>query len=379
MTRRYTGYSYDNIISPAIEIDTTQDWTMMGWVYPATLTASGGDLCFITEYPGAPNALQSYIGWGYNEGNPVLRFTCGDGSTRVLNRYHTITTGSWYHLALVYDASESTITAYVNGAQVEQQEITIPWEATFVEVGDFTFGSNDIEIAQVKMWEGYAISVGELADEIDYWTPQHGTGQVKAWWQFDNADQLSDSSGNGHTLVWDEAGSFSTPGAGVQTVPGELAPPAYTEAAGAITATVAMGGAPTVNRAVAGAIASTLAMVGSPAVTRAAVGAITATAAMAGAPEHRYSAAGAIATVAVMAGAAERVIASVVNVAGAISASFQMSGVVQITRAVAGAVGAQVVMSGAPNRVSAPLPVSWRADPTEGTYTAHSAWISNAS
>lgn len=224
MTRRYdAGFTYDG--ATGLSVDTSQDWSMCGYVYVGTLTAAGGDLCFLAEYDGAPSELQSYLGWGFNGGNPVLRYTCGDGSTRVLNRYQAITTGAWYHMALVYDATANTVTAYLDAVQVEQQSITMGYTFTFAEFGDFV-GGNDLEIAQVKVWAGYALSAGEVADEMAYWTPQNGTSFVEAWWQFDNADQLSDSSGNGLTItnIGNNPTPPGSPRPGVQTVPGQLNP-----------------------------------------------------------------------------------------------------------------------------------------------------------
>ena len=224
MTRRYfQGFTYDQVTT-GWSFDSTNDWSVCAWVYIASNGSGGGDVFFQDDGTYIPTNM-AYLGYERNAANtgPALRFVCGDGSVRVMDRSQDCNTGQWYHMALVHDASAGTVTAYVDAVQVEQAtSVTLTTTFTRTEYGDFG-GGNDVEVAQAKAWNGYALSAADIADEMAYWTPQHGTGFVVAWWQFDDASQLTDSSGNGHT-IGNVASGGGSPGPGLQTVPGQLNP-----------------------------------------------------------------------------------------------------------------------------------------------------------
>lgn len=213
MSQRYTAYN--NVQATAWSFDSSQNWSVCGWVYPDVLNSGGGGDLFYSHPLATPSSANAiYLVYGY-VANPVLRFRVGNGTTQ-LSYNHNITVGQWYHMALTYDGT--TARAYVDGVEVTSLAIAMSALHDYAELGDFAFGSSIAELAQIKVWEGHALSPVELATEIAYWTPQTAPGDVYAWWQQDSGAPTLDSSGNSHTL--------SGPGSsnGLFTPPGQLAP-----------------------------------------------------------------------------------------------------------------------------------------------------------
>jgi len=210
MSQRYTAFT--NVQASSWSFDSSQDWSLCGWLYIVASTGGGGDLFYSHPLatPGSANAI--LLGYAHNGTNPTLRFRTGNG-TAGLNHTENAVTGQWYHLALVYSAG--TVIAYLDGVQVDTQSVTMSALHDYAEMGDFAFGPSTVELAQIKMWEGHALSPAELATEIAYWTPQTAPGDVYAWWQQDASNPTLDSSGNGHTLSGPGSanGSFTPPGA----------------------------------------------------------------------------------------------------------------------------------------------------------------------
>lgn len=220
MSQRFTSNTQINAASWSF--DTSQPWSVCGWLYIVASSAGGGDLFFSvpSATPGSSFAIR--LGYDNSGSNPTLRYRTGNGVT-VLNHTANGATGQWYHMALTYDGT--TARAYLDGAEVASQAVALVDTQNTTDFGDFSSGQATAEYAQVKIWNGHCLSVGELAAEIAYWAPQTAPSNVYAWWQFDASAPTLDSSGNSHTL--------SGPGTsnGSFTPPGQLNPPTLNVAA----------------------------------------------------------------------------------------------------------------------------------------------------
>lgn len=216
MSQRFTSGTVRTAASWAF--DTSQDWSVCGWLYIVASSAGGGDLfyCAPAANPGSAYALR--LGYDNNGSNPTVRYRTGNG-TPLLNYTGVVTTGQWYHLALTYDGT--TARAYLDGAEVANAAVAMVDIHDVTDFGDFSGGSATAEFAQLKVWNGHCLSVGELATEMAYWEPQTAPGDVYAWWQFEAVDPTLDSSGNSHTLSGPGTtdGSFTPPGQFAPTNP----------------------------------------------------------------------------------------------------------------------------------------------------------------
>jgi hypothetical protein len=209
MSQRYTAYT--NVTCPTFALDPSSGWSVCGWLYIVASIGGDGDLFFVQPIltPGSAYAIR--LGYSHNGSDPTLRFRCGDGTDQ-LNHTEVVTTGQWYNLAITYDGT--TARAYVDGVEVASQTMTMSGSYDQMDMGDFAFGTATVELAQIKVWEGHALSPSELATEIAYWTPQTAPGDVYAWWQQEAVAPTADSSGNGQTLSGPGTtdGSFTPPG-----------------------------------------------------------------------------------------------------------------------------------------------------------------------
>lgn len=208
MSQRFT--SNTQISAAAWSFDTSQSWSVCGWLYLVASSAGGGDLFYSAPAANPGSAYSIRLGYD-NNGSPTLRYRTGNG-TPLLNHTATVATGQWYHLAITYDGT--TARAYLDGSEVASAAVAMVDLHDVTDLGDFSSGQATAEYAQVKTWLGHCLSVGELANEIAYWSPQTAPGNVYAWWQFDAAAPTLDSSGNSHTLsgAGTSNGSFTPPG-----------------------------------------------------------------------------------------------------------------------------------------------------------------------
>jgi len=209
MSQRFTSGTV--VTAAAWSFDTSQNWSVCGWLYLVSSSAGGGDLFFSVPSATPGSAFSIRLGYDHNGTNPTLRYRAGNGTT-ILNHTANGATGQWYHMAITYDGA--TARAYLDGSQIASQTVTLVDTQNTTDFGDFSGGTAAAEFAQLKVWNGHCLSVGELADEMAYWAPQTAPGDVYAWWQFDASDPTLDSSGNSHTLSGPGTanGSFTPPG-----------------------------------------------------------------------------------------------------------------------------------------------------------------------
>ncbi len=92
-------------------LDITGSITVEAWVNKTAL--SGSD--YIVSKWGSTTATQSYILFIGNLGTPTFQIRNGASTASATSPSGTVTTGTWYHIAGVYDGSE--VRVYVNGVE----------------------------------------------------------------------------------------------------------------------------------------------------------------------------------------------------------------------------------------------------------------------
>lgn len=221
MSQRFTSNTQINAASWSF--DTSQPWSVCGWLYIVASSAGDGDLFYSVPSATPGSAYSIRLGYSNNGANPTLRYRTGNGGT-IFGWTEDAAAGQWYHMALTHDGA-TTVRAYLDGSLLGTGNVPLTDVHNQNDFGDFSSGQATAEYAQAKIWNGHCLSVGELAAEMAYWAPQTAPGSVYAWWQFDASAPTLDSSGNSHTL--------SGPGTanGSFTPPGQLNPSTFNVAA----------------------------------------------------------------------------------------------------------------------------------------------------
>lgn len=111
------------------------------------------------------------------------------------------TDGTWYRIKAVYDASAQDIKFYINGLLAASSTTgTIP---TSIGTNSRPVGIGVNGFLYDEHYDGEIAYVGIDNAEHDHGGYLDPSGCV-GYWKFDSSD-LTDSSGNGHTLTWNQA------------------------------------------------------------------------------------------------------------------------------------------------------------------------------
>lgn len=206
MSQRFTAHN--TVTAASFALNPALGYTVCGWIYNVSNSGGDGDLFFAGQSanPGVSRAIRL----GYAAG-PVLRWRSGDG-VNLLNETDPVVNGDWSFMALTYDGAVAR--AYLDGNLLREQAMAMSGSYDTVTIGDLAFGTSVVELAQVKVWQGVALTPQQLALEQLFWRPQNAPSKLYAWWQLEAAAPTLDSSGNLRTLSGPGSanGSFTPPG-----------------------------------------------------------------------------------------------------------------------------------------------------------------------
>lgn len=205
MSQRFTSGTV--VTAASFALNPASGYTVCGWIYNVSNSGGDGELFFATQSanPGVSRAIRL----GYASG-PALRWRSGDG-TNQLNETDAVVPGDWSFMAVTYDGTVAR--AYLDGSELASQTMAMSGSYDSVSLGA-SLGISTVELAQVKVWQGVALTPAQLALEQLYWRPQNAPSKLYAWWQLEAAAPTLDSSGNSRTLsgAGSANGSFTPPG-----------------------------------------------------------------------------------------------------------------------------------------------------------------------
>lgn len=205
MSQRFVNTA--SVSAALFALNPATGYTVCGWIYNVSNAGGDGELFFASQSanPGVSRAIRL----GYASG-PMLRWRSGDG-LNLLNESDAVVTGDWSFMALTYDGAIAR--AYLDSVEITSQAMSMSGSYDSVTIGALS-GTSTVELAQVKVWQGIALSPAQLATEQLYWRPQSAPSKVYAWWQLEAAAPTLDSSGNSRTLsgAGTANGSFTPPG-----------------------------------------------------------------------------------------------------------------------------------------------------------------------
>tara|TARA_R110000824_G_scaffold374486_1_gene565035 strand:+ start:168 stop:941 length:774 start_codon:yes stop_codon:yes gene_type:complete len=203
------------------------DMSISGWI-KITQDASSTDnlqgYAFIKAGTFNTNGWYMFYHDGAGDYQKFQFYTNQDGANRPLTSDSNIVHGTWYHLAITYDVSETTGTIYINGEKDNDSDSqTAPVSFT----GDIEMGASDVNeigaiMSEIVYWKGVVLSASQVAGLYNNGRPRHGLScersYIKSWWKL-NADDdtgsnnVLDSSGNsrhGTTAAGMASGDFDT-------------------------------------------------------------------------------------------------------------------------------------------------------------------------
>ena len=144
------GSSTGFVDVPAPVVDTTQSYTVMGWV---NLNQTSGYQTLVSI--DGSNVSGFYLQQRGNTGEFGFVALASD-STSAATTYATASAppviGEWYHVAGVYDATAKTLSLYVNGALQQTVSYTTAWKATgHTEVGRGKYSGGPVDFVNGKI------------------------------------------------------------------------------------------------------------------------------------------------------------------------------------------------------------------------------------
>ena len=190
-------------------LDITGDMTIELWVKPETIVGVGEKQRLVTKWDTSNKSYSFQLGEGTIEVNIT-----SDGSTANLK---TVTwspsTGTWYHLAVSYDASAGSATFYLNGSQQGTTQTGLPtsiYDGTasvlIGETSDAGDQSVDGLIDEVRIWNDIRTST-EIAD--NYQKELTGSeANLQGYWKFNNNG--NDATSNSNDLTNNNSATFSS-------------------------------------------------------------------------------------------------------------------------------------------------------------------------
>lgn len=197
-------------------LDVASDFTLECWAKFESLPGSGANYDLISKFNNVANGRAYLFDVRNNAGTYNMRLgLSNDGaSTEVLtSNAITVSTGTWYHLAVAWDASAST--AYFYQDTVAKGTPTGAMTSVFNSNSDFIVGARLISSSPAEFFDG-------KIDEVRVWNDLRTSGEISAnynteltgaeanlqgYWKFNN--DYTDSTANGNTLTPGNAPVFS--------------------------------------------------------------------------------------------------------------------------------------------------------------------------
>lgn len=193
-------------------LDILSDISLECWVKLESAPGEGVVYVLFSKWTVSPTKSY-YLEYSDSAGTTRFRFFVSSNGTNsesyVVN--HTLSTATWTHVAVTWDASASTAKFYVNGTQTGTDQVgaltSIANTAAPVEIGASN-GANPFDglIDDVRIWDDIR-TVTEISDNKSL-ELVGDEANLQAYWQLNNA--LTDSTANANTLTNNNAAVFST-------------------------------------------------------------------------------------------------------------------------------------------------------------------------
>lgn len=201
------------------DFDFTSNYTLTAWINMESLNGVGERYVVIGKWNNAAGARSyqaEFINPAGTRSTNFIYSADGGGVEDSFTEAVTISAGTWYHLAWVFNDTANEFKTYVNGAQLGSTDA--PGASTFNGNEDFRVGAVrdssapafffDGKIDDVRVWSRALSDADILSLATTPCTFANGAS-LTGWWLFDNDG--ADSSGGSNTLTNNNVATFSTP------------------------------------------------------------------------------------------------------------------------------------------------------------------------
>jgi len=200
-------------ITDHADFSPTSDFTVEMWARVDDITATMA----VVNKSNAVGDQQSYF-IVYNGAVDPKRFainTSSDGEALTGATVNwTAVQDQWYHWAFVYDASDSEVEIFVDGLSIGTAAVT---GSIFDATTPLHFGATQVpdkyfsgRMDEIRFWKGEERTQTQIRQHmgVDLNESDESLTNLTGYWKLDN--DLTDSSGNSHTLTNNGTATFST-------------------------------------------------------------------------------------------------------------------------------------------------------------------------
>ncbi|MEK7554834.1 MAG: LamG-like jellyroll fold domain-containing protein, partial [Patescibacteria group bacterium] len=203
--------------SDSASLSVTGDMTIELWAKLESAPSLGNSFTFVSKFLALNSNISYLFDYENNGGTPRFRLlTSANGSAGTsIGVNHTLTTGAWHHLAVVYTASTGSAEFFVDGQSIGGGSGLSA--SIFDGTADFLVGVRlDPGPTPTAFFDGFL-------DDVRLWNAAEPNGIIEAHatgnivgnpanlmgrWRFDN--EFSDASGHGNTLSNIGGAQFAT-------------------------------------------------------------------------------------------------------------------------------------------------------------------------
>lgn len=168
----------------ALTVPGSQPFTVMGWMKAVSWTSGDNFGGYLTD--GGSNS----VSWGIDSTSG--QYFIQTGASVVLGTDD----GNWHHYAIVWDGV--AVTRYRDGSGTTTADTVANVNYGTILVGRSVAGTNTIEVSQLKLWAGRALTAAEVDSERLFHNPH--VAPVSYWWQFTWQNPTQDDGGSSKTL-----------------------------------------------------------------------------------------------------------------------------------------------------------------------------------
>lgn len=207
LERDSSQYAYRNA---GADFNITGSLTIMAWVNFETTT---GDSTIVSKWEESGNK-RSHL-FRYN-GTSLQFYISTDGSDANSKAVAwTPSTGTWYHVAVVYNATAQTVDFYVNGSQQGTQQTGAQSAIYSNTTANLAIGGSNVTAGAQYLFDGLIDEVKvfnavlTITDINNHkYSSDLKPSSLQGYWQLNNSEV--DSSGNSKTLTLGGSPSYST-------------------------------------------------------------------------------------------------------------------------------------------------------------------------